>query len=346
MTVTWGVIGAGGIARRRMIPEVTIHARKSRIGAVTDLDRQAAEEVRTEFDLPRAYRTAEELLADPEVHAVYIATPVFRHLEQVKAAAQAGKHVLCEKALGLNTQEAEEMLAACQQAGVLFGIAYMMRFHACHQAAKRLLAEERIGCPVLARAQLSCWYPAIEGAWRQDPELGGGGAFINLGSHCLDLLEYLLDARVTEVMARQDTLVQDYPVEDASVVVARFDNGALGVVDNYFCIPDEASQNRLEIYGSAGSLLAQDTIGQTSEGSLQLYSARQESYAAQQQREQALQETITPEPVPIYAAEIDHMSDCIVKGITPMISGEEGVWSQRVIEACYESARRGQTVPL
>lgn len=346
MSVTWGVIGAGGIARRRMIPEAIAYARKSRIVAVMDLDQEATEQVQAEFHLPRAYTQVEELLADAEVQAVYIATPVFLHREQVKAAAQAGKHVLCEKTLSLNTPEAEEMVAACQEAGVLLGVAYMMRFHACHQAAKRLIAEERIGRPVMARAQLSCWYPPLEDAWRQDPELGGGGSFIDMGSHCLDLLEYLLDSRVTEVMAGQDTLVQDYPVEDSSVVVARFDNGARGVVDNHFCIPDEAAQNRLEIYGSAGSILAQGTIGQTSAGSLDLYSTPQEGYVAQQEREATARETITPEPVPIYAAELDHLSDCIEKGITPMISGEEGLWSQAVVEACYESARRGQAVTL
>ena len=346
MRTAWGVIGATGIARRRTIPEVVKHARKSRIVAIEAPPDQPVEEVREEFGIPRAYTSLDDILDDDEVQAVYIATPVFLHAEQTLAAARAGKHVLCEKPLGLNVSEAERMVAACQEAGVLLGSAYMMRFHACHQEAKRLLAEDRIGKPVMARAQLSCWYPALPGAWRQSEELGGGGAFMDMGCHCLDLLEYILDARITEVTAMMGTLVQDYEVDDSSVVLARFDNGAIGVVDNYFCIPDDAVENRLEIYGSGGSLLAAGTIGQNSAGSLTLISSPQAEYAAQQERAGGGREVLTPTPVSIYAAEVDHMSECIEKGISPMISGEEGLWNQRLLAACYDSARTGRAVEV
>lgn len=346
MSIAWGVIGATGIARRRTIPEVVKHARKSRIVALEAPPDQPVEEVRAEFHIPRAYTDLESLLADEEVQAVYIATPVYLHAEQCVAAAQAGKHVLVEKPLGLNVAQAEEMVAACKQAGVILGAAYMMRFHACHQEAKRLVAEDRIGQPVMGRAQLSCWYPAIPGAWRQVEELGGGGAFMDMGCHCLDLLEYLMDARVTEVTAMMDTLIQEYEVDDAAVVTVRFDNGALGVVDNYFCIPDDAVENRLEIYGSGGAILAAGTIGQASTGSISLIESPQSDYAAQQDRGGTQRETITPDPVSIYAAELDHMSECIEKGIVPMISGEEGLWNQRLLAACYESARVGRAVEV
>ncbi len=346
MSIAWGVIGATGIARRRTIPEVFKHGRKSHIVAVQAPPDQPVEEVRAEFGIPRAYIDVQGILEDPEVQAVYLATPVYMHAEEALAAARAGKHVLVEKPLGLNVAQAEEMVAACKQAGVLLGAAYMMRFHACHQEAKRLVAEDRIGQPVMGRAQLSCWYPPMPGAWRQDEELGGGGAFMDMGCHCLDLLEYILDARVTEVTAMMDTLVQDYAVDDAAVITARFDNGTLGVVDNYFCIPDDAVENRLEIYGSGGAILAAGTIGQAATGSLDLVSSPQSDYAAQQERGSTSRETITPEPVSLYAAEMDHMSECIEKGIVPMISGEEGLWNQRLMAACYESTRVGKAVEV
>ncbi len=347
MSIAWGVIGATGIARRRTIPEVVKHARKSRIVAVQAPPDQPVEEVRAEFGIPRAYTDLAGLLADPEVQAVYIATPVYLHAEEAIAAAQAGKHVLVEKPLGLNVAQAEQVVAACAQAGVLLGAAYMMRFHACHQEARRLVAEDRIGQPVMGRAQLSCWYPPIPGAWRQVEALGGGGAFMDMGCHCLDLLEFIMDARVTEVTAMMGTLIHDYEVDDSAVVTARFDNGALGVVDNYFCIPDDAVENRLEVYGSGGALLAAGTIGQAAAGSLALIESPQAGYAAQQDRTLGTsRETITPDPVSMYAAELDHMSECIAKGIAPMISGEEGLWSQKLMAACYESARTGRTVEV
>jgi predicted dehydrogenase len=339
-------MGATGIARRRTLPEVIKHARKTKIVAVAAPPGEPVEEVRAEFDIPRAYSSLDELLADPQVEAVYLATPVFLHAEQTEAVARAGKHVLVEKPLGRNVEEAERMLAACEDAGVLLGAAYMMRFHACHQEAKRLIAEDQLGRPVLGRAQLSCWYPPIPGAWRQSWELGGGGAFMDMGCHCLDLLEYIMEARITEVTALQDTLVHDYPVDDSSLVTVRFDNGALGIVDNYFCIPDDAVENRLELYGSAGSILASGTLGQASAGKLEFVHSPQEEYAAQQDRTPRGRRTITPEPVSMYAAELDHMSECIAKGLAPTISGEEGLWSQKVMAACYESAKLRRTVEV
>jgi predicted dehydrogenase len=346
MSIAWGVIGATGIARRRTIPEVVTHARKSRIVAVQAPPDQPVEEVRAEFGIPHAYTDLQGLLEDPQVQAVYLATPVYLHADQCLAAARAGKHVLVEKPLGLNVAQAEQMVAACRQAGVLLGAAYMMRFHACHQEAKRLVAEDRIGQPVMARAQLSCWYPPLPGAWRQTEELAGGGAFMDMGCHCLDLLEYILDAKIIEVTAMMDTLIHDYAVEDAAVVTARFDNGALGVVDNYFCIPDDAVENRLEIYGSGGAILAAGTIGQAATGSLALISSPQSDYAAQQDRGATSREMITPDPISLYAAEMDHMSECIEKGIVPTISGEEGLWNQKLLAACYESAKVGRAVEV
>jgi predicted dehydrogenase len=132
----------------------------------------------------------------------------------------------------------------------------MMRFHAHHLKAKEMVKDGLLGRIVLCRAQLSCWYPEIKGAWRQDMKLSGGGSLIDMGNHCIDLLEYILESRVKEVACFTDRLVQDYQVEDSATCILRFENGAQGIVDNFFNIPDNSSKNRLEIYGSKGSLLA------------------------------------------------------------------------------------------
>lgn len=238
------------------------------------------------------------------------------------------------------------MAAACRDNGVLLGIAFMMRYQALHRKAADMVAAGALGAPVFARAQLSCWYPPIDGAWRQSPELGGGGCLADMGTHCLDVLEMVLGARVVEVTAAIGTIVQGYPVEDTSVVTARFANGAIGVVDNSFAMPDAASHNRLEVYGSLGSLLAEGTIGQAPGGTMLATLDAQSGYAAQQERDAAGGSLVEAPPVPMYASEIDHMSACIRSGSEPEIGAEIGLWSQRVLDACYESARTGAAVKV
>src|SRR5258708_27638018 len=185
----WGIMGSGGIARRRTIPEGFVGARNAHLAAVYGTNPATNEEVAREFGAVAAESV--ERLLEADLDAVYVVSPVQAHHAQVIACAKAGKHVLCEKPLGRNVAEAEEMVAACREAGVQFGAAFMMRFQAQHQIAAKMIRDGQLGKPVFARAQLSCWYPPLPDAWRQDPGLGGGGSLIDMGSHCIDLLEML-----------------------------------------------------------------------------------------------------------------------------------------------------------
>jgi predicted dehydrogenase len=342
--VAWGVIGSGGIALRRTIPEGIVPAANARLVAVYDVNQEINRQAAERFGA-RAAANLDELLA-ADVEAVYVATPVHAHREQVLACARAGKHVLCEKPLGLNVAEAEEMVAACRQAGVLLGTALMMRFHSRHRAALELIRRGRLGQPVYARAQLSCWYPPIEGAWRQDPALGGGGALMDMGGHCLDLLEMFFGPmrRLVCLTARA---VHGYAVEDGATVLVEFANGALGTVDTFFSIPDEASENVLELYGSLGAILARGTIGQGSGGFMVArLRGEQAGYDAQQARAAAGGIEIAPEPVNLYRAEIEEFSRAVREGRPPAVSGEDGLRNQRLLAACYESARTGKMVEV
>jgi len=189
MKVKWAVIGSGGIARRRTIPEGISEAENAELVAVYDVNSAANEEVARQFGM-KACATEDELLGSG-CDAVYIATPAVFHAEQTERAARAGKHILCEKPLGMTVGEGERMLDMCRLKGVKLGVGFMMRFHAQHREALRLIQEGRLGMPVFGRAQLSCWYPPIPGAWRQDPTEGGGGSLMDMGGHCIDLLEML-----------------------------------------------------------------------------------------------------------------------------------------------------------
>jgi predicted dehydrogenase len=343
-TIRWGVLGSGGIARRRTIPEGILRSADTELVAVYSRNPTNNATVAREFGC-RPAANVEELL-QLGVDAVYIASPPQAHLEQVRACAQAGVHVLCEKPLGLTIADAEAMLVACRQAGVRLGTAFMMRFSAQHQAAATMVREGKLGRMVLGRAQLSCWYPPIPGAWRQVPETGGGGSLIDMGGHCIDLLELFLGP-VETVSCLVQQRVHDYPVEDSAIVSLRFRDGALGMVDAFFCIPDEACRNRLELYGTQGSLLAEGTIGQEASGTMVATLAPSAGpYDAQQARGTPEAVAIHPPPVNTYLAEIEAFAQAIREGRDPEPSGEAGVHSQKVIAACYESARTGRTIRL
>jgi len=340
--VRWGVLGAGGIARRRTIPEGILPASNAELVAVCSVPDGA--EVADQFSVQHC--ATEEDLMSADVDAVYIATPTYLHRDEVLRAAAAGKHVLCEKPLSISVQDAHEMVQACEQAGVKFGIGLMMRYHAGHREAARIIQEGGIGTPVLGRAQLSCWYPPIEGAWRQDPELSGGGALADLGVHCIDLLEVIL-GRTCRVTATIGNTVHGYNAEDTGVVVLEFESGARGIVDCLFNVPDESSLNRFELYGSRGSILAEGTIGQGAPGVMTLRTSDSSAgYVATQQREGVTGDLIDPEPVNIYRAQIEAFSQSVIDNCEPPATGRDGLWNQQVLEACYESARTGRTVVL
>ena len=342
--VKWGVIGSGGIARRRTIPEGFVPAQNAHLVAVWDASAAINKEVAKEFGaLPAS--SLDALLA-AGIDAVYVASPVQAHQEQVIACARAGKHVLCEKSLGRTVAEAEAMTTACRQAGVQLGTALMMRFQTQHEAAAKLLRDGKLGKPVYARAQLSCWYPPMPNAWRQDPTLGGGGSLIDMGSHCIDLLEMFFGP-VKSVSCFTNNTIHAYPSEDSAVALLRFANGALGSVDTFFCIQDNSSKNALELYGSKGSILASGTIGQGSQGDMTAYLAPEDAgYQAQQARAAGDGLKIVPEPRNMYRAEIEAFSEALLDQKPSPLSADIGLHSQKVLAACYESARTGRAIEL
>lgn len=342
--IKWGVLGSGGIAKRRTIPEGIAAAENAQLVAVYDINSQANEEVAQKFGA-KAVKSAGALLKS-DVEAVYIATPANLHCKYVLACAKAGKHVLSEKPLGMKVKEAQRMIEACKQAGVTLGTAFMMRFNTQHQAALKMIKEGKLGKLVYGRAQLSCWYPPIEGAWRQDPVTGGGGSLMDMGGHCIDLLEMLF-GKIKKVSCFINNTIHNYKSEDSAIVSLFFENGAMATVDTFFCIPDNSSKNVLELYGSLGGIIAKGTIGQGAAGEMVAFlEAGTGGYDAAQARAAAEGIAITPAPVNTYKAEIEEFGNAIIENRQPLNSAELGLQSQKILDACYKSARTGKTINI
>jgi predicted dehydrogenase len=340
--VNFGVIGAGGIARRRTIPGM-LEAKNCRLVAV--MDPVAPRSVAAQFKLAKAYRREADLLADPEVEAVYIASPVACHARQIAMAAAAGKHILCEKPLTLHLKQAQEAAAICRKRRVFLQEGYMMRFHGAHLKIKQLIDAGRLGKIVYVRAQLSCWYPKIKGAWRQDPKKGGG-ALMDMASHLYDLVEFFAGP-IRRITALTGNLVQDYRSEDSSTTLLELQSGTQASVDCFFCIPDEASRTRLEIYGSRGTVLTEGTIGQGSGGKMEaildLHGARYD--AAQSKNAGRKFKRIAFPAVDPYMAECSYFAGCILRNEPPAVNGiKSALRNMARIEKAYAAARSGRTL--
>lgn len=337
MKIKWGVIGCGGIADRRTLPGMML-ADNAELIAVMDANKAAADACKEKYNAKYAFDKMEDVLAIDEIQAVYIASPVFCHKEQAFAAADAGKDILIEKPVGLTSAEAEEIAAYCESKGVKMGVGFMMRFHSYHQAMKEIVSSGKIGEVVSARAQLTCWYPEMENCWRQDMKLSGGGAMMDMGVHCVDLIRYITGLEVVEAAGICGNQVFKYSVEDAGGVIMRLSNGAVAYVDANFNIPDAAAKCKIEFYGTKGSIFAQGTISQVEGGEIEvLCTGDALGYDANQNRDEVAPLEVKVEFGNMYTKEIEAFGRAVAGEAEVAITAADAIASQKVIEAAYES---------
>ncbi len=338
MKIKWGVIGCGGIADRRTLPGMML-ASNAELIAVMDANKAAADACKEKYNAKYAFDKMEDVLAIDEIQAVYIASPVFCHKEQAMAAADAGKDILIEKPVGLTAAEAEEIAAYCEKKGVKLGVGFMMRFHAYHQAMHDIVSSGKIGEIVSARAQLTCWYPEMENCWRQDMKLSGGGAMMDMGVHCVDLIRYITGLEVVEAAGICGNQIFKYSVEDAGGVIMKLSNGAVAYVDANFNIPDAAAKCKIEFYGTKGSIFAQGTISQVEGGEIEvLCTGDALGYDANQDRNEVAPLEVKVEFGNMYTKEIEAFGRAVLGEAPVAITAKDAIASQKVIEAAYESS--------
>ncbi len=346
MKVKWGVIGAGGIADRRTIPGMLL-AKNAELVAVHEINMELAEKLRAKDGAKRAYDNVDDLLADPEIDAVYIASPITFHKEQALKAAKAKKHILIEKPVAFSVEDGYEVKKACEENGVKIAVGLMMRYHAYHQEMKKIIAEGKLGQVVSARGQLTCWYPKMENCWRQQKATAGGGALMDMGVHCIDLIQYIVGSKAKRVSGFSANKTFGYEVDDSSSTMMELENGAYAYVDANFNIPDAAARCRLEIYGTAGSMLAEGTISQVEGGKLDVVlSDANLAYDAQQTRNDVEPVDIKVEFGNMYTKEVESFSDSILNGTPIEVSIDDALYDQKIIDCAYESAETGRVVEV
>jgi predicted dehydrogenase len=277
--LAWGIMGCGWVARDYGGPAIA-GSRNGRVAALYDPDPLSLARAAALFPGAAAHADLAAFLAVPGLGAAYVAAPNHVHRALVEAAAGAGLAVLCEKPMATALADAEAMVAACARAGVRYATAFDQRFHGAHRAMARLIADGRLGTVTAVRIVYACWLPAdwpgAEGGdnWRIDPSRAGGGALMDLAPHGLDLAATLLGEPLVDVVAMGQGRVHRYGVEDGAALVARSRSGALVQMHVAYNCPETLPRRRLEVVGTAGQLVAVDTMGQVGGGTLQLLDAR------------------------------------------------------------------------
>lgn len=329
----WGILSTAKIGLKAVIPAI----QRSQNGEVTVIASRTLENARRAADaagIPRALGSYEELVESPDVDAVYIPLPNNLHKEWTIRAAQAGKHILCEKPLALNAAEVEEMIAAADRYRVLLIEAFMYRFHPQFARLQELIAGGAIGQVKMVRSAFCFQMSNPETNIRMKPELGGG-ALMDVGCYCVNMARLVAGTEPVEVMASADYAASG--VDETLVAMLRFPNDVRAHFD---CSFRTDYREHLEVQGTAHRVDLPRPIKPGSRAA-EIYLRYDET------------DTTSPNASLLTAPAANHYRLMVHQFATAVLDGtplpylpEDGLANMRVIDALYESARTGKTVRL
>ena len=327
------VIGAGLVARRSHLPAFVASA-EAEVAAIVSGRRETAEAAAAEFGVARVLPRWEDAVADPDVDAIDICAPNHLHAPIALAAARAGKHVLVEKPMALSLDEADAMIAAARETGVVLMVAHNLRFAPVYETIKRLVEEGTIGRPLAARGVFMHAGPdefwGATSDWFWDAERAGGGALLDMGVHMIDLVRWFVGRPVLEVAAMTSRALKPTAFDDNAIALLRFEGDAVASVQASWAarpFPDR----QVMIHGERGHV----AFNAVAPEPLVVHVLGGENGRK-----------VVPE-IPRTSERVNpfvHFARCVRDGATPLTSGEEGRASLAIALAAYEAARTGRTV--
>jgi predicted dehydrogenase len=316
----WGLIGAGDISRKRIAPALRDLLNCDFI-SVSRFQSVLAEEFAREFGAKKWFANWRELIADKDIEAVYLATPVYLHAEQTMAAAEAGKHVLCEKPMALNVKECDEMIAACKANNVKLGIAYYRRFYPVIGRIKRIIESGKIGKVSIVQINAFEYFEPNERnsrSWLIEKVKSGGGPLMDFGCHRLEVLTHLFGKiKVKKSIVSNDIFNRE--VEDTATVLMQFEKGVkatLTVTHTAF-----EPQDTLDIFGTKGSI----HVRVLNKGELKLRIGNDEFIEQY------------PPHLNYHLPLIEEFTEAVLQDKNPAITSEIGREINQVIEEIYAS---------
>ncbi|MGF9711292.1 Gfo/Idh/MocA family oxidoreductase [Paenibacillus sp. JMULE4] len=339
--IRFAIVGAGVIAKYHA-ESIRQHP-DAELAAVADNSTEKAGRLTEGLTDARLFKDYREMLKMEDIDVVCVCTPSGSHSDVTIAAAQAGKHVLCEKPLDINGDRMTAMIDACRKAGVKLGCVFQRRLMPAMLHARQALQDGKIGRPVLGNAYLK-YYRSPEyyksGGWRGTWRLDGGGALMNQGVHGVDLIQYIM-GEVESVFAYTATLAREIEVEDTAVAALKYKSGAFGIIQAATSVYP-GQETRFEIHGDQGTIEFGD------EGIKQWTFMGHDEPAPVLEDTLGLASSSNPQQISIagHYFYVDDMIQAIRGNREPHVNGEEARKSVDLILAIYESARSGKEVKV
>jgi len=324
----YAIVGLGGYGLGRIIPQFQ-NCQHSR-------DPAKVKKVAQEYGVPErgiySYNDFDRIRDNPDIDIVYICLPVFMHAEYTIRAAQAGKHVMCEKPMAVSSAECEQMIAACRKAGKKLMIGYRSRFEPHNVEAIRLARAGAIGTIRYFRSEHG-FVAGDANTWRMKKAQSGGGSLMDIGIYALQAARYTTGEEPVAVFAKETTNRSDprfREVEDMIDFQLEFPSGAIGSCMSMY----SANRNQFVLMGEKGRIELEPATA---------YSG-QRMWVGQERSDKT---EVKPPPGPYanqWVGQLDHMAQCVLQNREPLVPGEEGLCDLRIIEAVYRSAREQKRI--
>jgi predicted dehydrogenase len=329
--IRFGIVGFGLHAGKRLMPGFVL-SKKCKVTALSRRDLQQAKQSAREYNIPLAFDSAAKLASSPEVDAVLVTTPNSTHLADVLAAIDAGKPVLCEKPLAMNSTEAREMVEAARRKNVRFGVAHVFRFNESIKRIREHVASGAVGKPIFARSEFSFMAdPSHPRKWLYDAAVAGSGPIFDIGVHCIDTLRFVLQDEVVRVSATASSDERSGNVESMAALTLEFSRGTLGIVPVSY---RAEYRTPLEIVGDRGVLWADDAMNVEHPIEIQL------------KRGKEILERETVSNALAYSIQVDAFADWIEGKAQFPCPGEEGWQNQEILDATLRSMKSRRAEPV
>ncbi len=310
-TVNVGVIGVGAMGENHV--RVYHKIEEANLVAVSDVSERALKKIEKKYGA-KGYTEYSELLENPEIEVVSVCVPTTFHHNVVMEAIKNGKHVLVEKPIAFTLEEAEEMIAAAKEAGVLLATGHVERFNPAVQKAKELVDDGVIGDIVSAFAKRVGPLP---------PRIKDVGVAIDLAIHDLDIMNYLFEEEITQVYGTMNSILDDCEFEDHAEIMVSFDNESTGIIEVNWLTPYK--RRELELTGTAG-IISVDYIQQ----SIEVYGKFAQDIQIKHE-----------EPL---KGELISFLNAVVNGTEPEITGEDGLKALKMVIAANRSSKEHKPI--
>lgn len=336
MDVRWGFIGGGNVTEAKASPSGAFTQESSRVVAVARSDLSRAQAYAQANNIERAHGTVAELVADPEVNAVYICTPHHLHQEHALAAIRAGKHVLCEKPLAIRAEDGLAMVREATRAGVVLAAPYYRRFYPVVEKLREVVSTDALGTLTSAQVVSHGYFvPPVDEArtdrrtqWRTTLEMAGGGALNENGSHRLDLLFWLFGP-ARSISATTERFEAWYAGEDQASVTIQFANRTIAQFDQSWC--NRTPRDPFAVTGTAGHAIIEDLEGTT---------VKVQIGRSTEVIEVAPRSAATHRPV------VADFVRALSQGAAVRCPGADALLTSQIIELAYVAARERRTVDI